>query len=249
LSLIKNGLHIIRKIFPYSACKIGSGKPCFDYQIRLCPGACVGNISKKDYQKNIDNLILFLKGEKKKLFKKLKKENPTVIQSLKHIQDVALVSREEIAVASRLNRIEGYDISHFTGKETYGSMVVFAGGAPDKNQYRLFKIKKAPPGDDLRALEEVITRRFRHSEWRYPDLILIDGGKPQVDYVGRALKRLNIVIPLVGISKFAGDKLVFPTKTKPSLKELIQAMKITLLRIREESHRFALKSSRRRRNL
>jgi excinuclease ABC subunit C len=249
LSLVKNALRIIRKVFPYSTCKIDSGKPCFDYQIGLCPGVCVGAISKQDYQKNIDNLILFLRGEKKKLLKKLEKENPAAIQSLKHIQDVALISREEILEGGRMNKIEGYDISHLAGKEIYGSMVVFTGGALDKAKYRLFKIKKAPPNDDLRALEEVIIRRFRHPEWRYPDLILVDGGKPQVDYIGRVLKRLNIVIPLVGISKFAGDKLVFPAKMKPSLKELIQAMKITLLKVREESHRFALKSSRRKRIL
>src|SRR3989339_734525 len=60
LSLIKNALRIIRRIFPYSVCKVGSGKPCFDRQIGLCPGACVNKISKKDYQKNIDNIILLL---------------------------------------------------------------------------------------------------------------------------------------------------------------------------------------------
>lgn len=255
LYLIKTGLRLIRKIFPYSTCRINSGlpaqagKPCFDYQIGLCPGACVGKITKEDYQKNIDNLILFLKGEKRTLLKKLKAKNPSLIRSLKHIQDVALVSREEILSDGRLNKIEGYDISHLTGKETYGSMVVFVSGAPDKNQYRLFKIREAPANDDLRALEEAITRRMNHSEWPLPDLILIDGGRPQVSFISKTLKKLDINVPLVGISKFGGDQLVFPPKIKSSLKELIQSMKNTLLKVREEAHRFAIKASRRQRKI
>jgi len=111
----------------------------------------------------------------------------------------------------------------------------------------LFKIKKAPANDDLRALEEIITRRLRHAEWRYPDLILIDGGKPQISFISKTLKKQNINIPLVGISKFGDDKLVFPPKIKSSSKELIRSMKNTLLKIREEAHRFAIKASRRRR--
>ncbi len=256
LSAIKNGLRIIRKIFPYSTCLAAgkpaknSGKPCFDYQIGLCPGACVNKISKEEYQKNIDNLILFLRGEKKKLFKKLKNENQMAIQSLKHIQDVALISREDLSQGTaKFNRIEGYDISHLTGKETVGSMVVFIDGKADNSQYRLFNIKEAPANDDLRALEEMITRRFRHPEWHYPDLIMIDGGKPQISFISKTFKKLNISIPIVGISKFGGDKLVFQPKVKSSLKELIQTEKGVLLKVREEAHRFALKTSRRQRKL
>ncbi|MDP3051894.1 MAG: GIY-YIG nuclease family protein [bacterium] len=264
LHLIKTGLRLIRKIFPYSTCRINSGKPCFDYQIGLCPGVCAGKISKDDYKKNIDNIILFLKGEKRKLLKKLKKENPEAIQSLKHIQDVALISREETSQIFFL-RIEGYDISHLTGKETVGSMVVFTNGAADNSQYRLFKIREAPANDDLRALEEMIARRFNHPEWPMPNLILIDGGKPQIDYISKVLKKRNIAIPLVGISKYIGtaspkageprpdlsgrDKLVFPPKIKHSIKELIQSSKAVLLKVRNEAHRFALKTSRRQRKL
>lgn len=247
LAVVKGALKIIRRIFPYSTCKPFSGKPCFDYQIGLCPGLCVGEISKEDYQKNIDNLISFLRGEKKKLFKKLQKENPEKIQALKHIQDVSLIAKFELGSSAK--RIEGYDISHLAGKESYGSMVVFENGLPNKNQYRLFKIKQAPAGDDLRALKEVILRRFNHSEWRLPDIILIDGGKPQIDYVFKVLNSRHINIPLVGISKLGGDKLVFPPKTKKSIKDLAKSINEVLLKVRDESHRFALKSSRRKRQI
>ncbi|MEK9154499.1 MAG: GIY-YIG nuclease family protein [Patescibacteria group bacterium] len=244
LALIKNALKIIRRIFPYGTCRPNQGKPCFDYQIGLCPGACIGAISKNDYQKNIKNIILMLSGQHKKLIEKLKYENPEKIKALRHIQDVALITKEESTTNAKFNRIEGYDISHLTGRETYGSLAVFISGQPDKASYRLFKIKNAPASDDLKALKEIIVRRFKHLEWPFPDLILIDGGKPQVDYIEKTLKDLNINIALMGISKLAGDKLVFPAKTKKSIKESTEAITETLIELRDEAHRFALKSSR-----
>ncbi len=247
LHLIQNALKIIRRIFPYSTCRLNQGNPCFDYQIGLCPGACVGVISKQDYRKNIDSITLLLKGDKKRLMKKLKKENPDKARALSHIQDVSLVSETDIK--SSALRIEGYDISHLAGKETYGSMVVFTNGEADKNQYRLFKIKNAPANDDPRALEEMILRRFKHGEWQKPNLILIDGGRPQISFISKTLRNKNINISLVGISKFGGDELVFPLGTKKSTRELIENLKGVLLKVREEAHRFALKSSRRKRGV
>ncbi len=248
LSLIKNALRLIRRIFPYSLCKPNQGKPCFDYQIGLCPGICIGKIKKEEYQNNIKNLILFLSGQKKKLFKKLAKENPDLLKGLKHIQDVALITKDELIDLAKLTRIEAYDISHLAGKEPYGSMVVFVNNKPDKSQYRIFKIKEAPKNDDLKALEEVIRRRFKHHEWQFPDLILIDGGRPQVNYLDKVLKSLKIGIPLVGLSKLANDKLIFPKKTKKNIKELTKLIYPHLLAIRDEAHRFALKFSRKKRS-
>ena len=254
--LIRNALRIIRRIFPYSTClpagrpaRPNSGKPCFNYQIGLCPGVCVGKISKQEYRKNISNIISLLEGEKKNLLKRLEKENPEKIKNLEHIQDVALISRDEMGhlYYGRFNRIEGYDISHLTGKEPFGSMVVFTNGEPDKNEYRLFKIRTAKKQDDLGSLKETISRRLRHREWAFPDLIVVDGGKPQVDAVFSVLKENFVNIPLIGISKLANDKLVFPKNIKKSIKELIQSIKITILRVRNESHRFANSFSRKQR--
>lgn len=244
LTTTETALKIIRRIFPYSTCQINSGKPCFDYQIGLCPGACFGAISKEDYQKNIENIILLLKGRKKTLLKRLEKENPTQAEALKHLADVALISQEDYYLTPQFNRIEGYDISHLAGKETYGSLVVFQNGKPKKQDYRLFKVKNAPPHDDFKALEEVILRRLRHFEWHYPDLIFVDGGRPQIDYLTKVFSQHNIKIPLVGISKYGGDKLVFPKKTKKSFQELAETIKPILLKVREEAHRFAIKASR-----
>lgn len=251
LSLVNHAFKIIRRIFPYSTCAINSGKPCFDYQVGLCPGACISAISAKDYQKNINNIILLLSGKKKALFQKLKKDNLEQARALRHIQDVALLERSDLenreSIGGNIRRIEAYDISHLSGKETVGSMVVFDDGRPNKSQYRLFKIKKAPANDDLRSLAEVLERRFNHQEWPWPDLILIDGGKPQIDFVFPILRNRRINIPFLGISKLQNDKLVFPVKTKAAFKNMAEAIKNTLLRAREEAHRFAINFSRKQR--
>ena len=238
LTLVRNALKVIRRIFPYSTCTF-TGKPCFNYQTGTCPGVCVGGISKEEYQKNINNIILLLKGEKNKLLKKLAKENPAAALALKHFQDVTLISREEFQMGEqKFNRIEGYDISHFAGKEVYGSMVVFTNGQPDKSQYRLFKIRTVT-NNDLDALKEMVERRLKHAEWPKPDLILIDGGKPQVNYIFKIIEQHQLAVPLLGISKLYGDRLVFSSNTKNTFKELAETIKRTLQGVRDEAHRFA----------
>ena len=237
--LIKNALKLIRRIFPYGTCRANSGKPCFDYQIGLCPGKCIGEISREDYNQNIKNILLLFQGKKQRLLAKLKKDHPEKIAALEHLQEAQLITRDELGEQLAVNRIEAYDISHLSGKETYGAMAVFTGGQPDKDEYRLFKIKTAQAADDLAALSEVVNRRFHHPEWPRPDVILIDGGRPQIFQIAKELKALNIVLPLAGISKLAGDELVYPAGTAKVIKDLISNIKPTLQRARDEAHRFA----------
>jgi excinuclease ABC subunit C len=237
--LLQNALRLIRRIFPYGNCQPNSGRACFDYQIGLCPGACIGAISAAAYKKNIDNIVLLLSGEKKRLIKKLMKENPDKLKALRHIQEVSLLTRDEDLSEVKIGRIEGYDISHLQGRESYGSMVVFENGEAARLEYRLFKIKEAPAGDDERALAEVLLRRFKHPEWSQPNLIMIDGGSPQISFLTRILAANNIRVPLIGISKLGGDKLVFSVSAKKSWRDLADNIKPTLLKVREEAHRFA----------
>lgn len=238
---VREALKIIRRVFPYSTCQPNSGKPCFDYQIGLCPGLCIGKINQKEYNKNIKNIILLLQGEKSKLIHKLEKENPEKALALKHIQDVALIHDDGLLPKAlyREERIEGYDVSHLTGKETYGAMVVFRNGESDNREYRLFKIKNSPASDDLRALQEVIERRLNHPEWPYPDLFLIDGGRPQIHFIEKLFKEKKIKIPLVGLSKYGGDELVFGNHLSKALKDNLASQKQLLKRVRDEAHRFA----------
>ena len=215
------------------------------------PGHLHRGCFQERLSKNINNLILFLNGEKKRLIKKLMKENPQKAESLKYIQDVSLLIKEEDIGAGegKFNRLEAYDISHFAGKETFGAMAVFNNGTENKDEYRLFKIKNAPPNDDLAALAEMIERRFKHPEWPFPDLMVIDGGRPQVLVVSRVLQGNNLKTPMLGISKLGNDKLVFPLGTKKSFQELAEASKNILLHARDEAHRFANFARKRRKKI
>jgi excinuclease ABC subunit C len=237
--LLRKALKLIRRVFPYGNCRANNGKPCFDYQIGLCPGSCIGKISSEDYSKNIKSIKMILKGEKKRLIKDLEKNNPEKATALKQLQEVSLLSREEDLSKIEISRLEGYDISHHAGKESYGAMSVMENGFEAKDQYRLFKIKDAPVGDDERALWEVLSRRFKHKEWVYPNLIMIDGGTAQISFLNKKLLENNINVPIVGISKYGDDRLVFPSKAKKEHRLLAENIKSDLLKLREEAHRFA----------
>lgn len=276
--LLRKSLEIIRKIFSYSNCRpnhnspkpplnlrggrgryVEDGKPCFHYQIGLCPGVCVGAIDAKTYRNNIRNIILFFKGDKKRLLKKLKRENPDAILALKQVEDTALLADSDVLLrSSRLTerRIEGYDISHSGGKEPVGSMVVFEDGEKNPSQYRLFKIKGKNTSDDLAMLQEVLERRLNHKEWPMADILFVDGGANQVRRAAQVLKKYNVHVPVVGLSKggkhagsaYATDKMVIANSKKIG-KELIIASKNLFQEVRNEAHRFAIQFQRRRAKL
>ena len=212
------------------------GKPCFHYQIGLCPGVCVGKADKKKYNEIIRNFILFFQGDKKRLLARLKKQNPEAIKALQYVNDVALLAESDSLLRvkgqlSNVSRIEGYDISHLSGKEPVGAMVVFVNGEKDPSQYRLFKIRandtpviastRSNPGnkgyglprrirlamtkernyDDLAMLREVMERRLKHAEWPFPDIVFVDGGLPQVKAAQKVLAAHKLYVPVIGLSK------------------------------------------------
>ncbi len=260
-SSIREALRIIRRIFPYSvhsADKIGKARrPCFEYEIGLCPGTCIGAVSKKEYLKNIKNIRLFFEGRKERILKSLEKEMKEAakktefekaaklrgqIFALKHIQDVALISENKIEDESKpepSKRVEGYDISNISGTSAVGSMVVWQNGGINKKEYRLFRIKTIIGSNDVGMLKEVITRRLNNA-WPLPDLIMVDGGLVQVSAAKKAIAEKGLVIPVVGIAKgperkkndFTGK---FPSWIKPE----------ELIKLRDEAHRFAISYHRR----
>jgi excinuclease ABC subunit C len=234
-NLIHTALKLIRRIFPYSLCQNSPNKPCFDRQIGLCPGVCVDEITKTEYNNNIENIKLLLKGRKEKLIEKLKKNNPEKIKALNHIQEVSLLEREVNLSKIIFNRIEAYDISHWQGKNPYGAMVVLEHGKINKSLYRLFKIKNSRKANDEEALYEVLYRRFNHPEWKSPDLILIDGGKPQISYLHKKFKDQEFV----GLSKYQKDQLIYSKNISSKKKLEINKIKPLLITLRDESHRFA----------
>jgi len=236
-SLAKNFLFLIRKIFPFSTCRLNQSRPCFYFQISLCPGKCVGKISENDYQKIINAMIDFLNGKMRKVKKFLKTYYPEKLSFLDQIDDTALMVKE--AEINFQQRIEAYDISHFGGKQTVGSLIVFENNDFNPSCYKRFKIRNALAHDDLSALKEMLERRFDHPEWGYPDLILIDGGRTQIKVAEEVLKEKKLKIPVIGIAKFKNDKLIFGRNIKKSVKELLETSFDTLRKIRDEAHRFA----------
>ncbi|MBR3269757.1 GIY-YIG nuclease family protein [Candidatus Saccharibacteria bacterium] len=138
-------------------------------------------------------------------------------------------------------RIEGYDISHQSGTNAVGSMVVFINGASARDKYRKFKIRSSG-SDDLKSMVEVISRRLKHKEWDLPDLIVLDGGITQVNAILPLVEPLGI--PVIGRdksgdhSKSAEVKIIFNNK----LIKLDKSSHVARLiaRIDEESHRFAI---------
>lgn len=250
----RQALRLIRKIFPFSvhpADKIGKfARSCFDFEVGLCPGTCVGVVSRQDYSKNIRNIKLFLDGKKKMVIGNLKKEMISAskkmefeqaakikrqIFSLEHIQDVGFINETETLREGKKLRLEGYDISNISGDSAVGSMVVFVGGKPAKSEYRKFKIRGSVGPDDTRMMKEVLMRRFGN-DWKHPDVILVDGGLPQVDAAKNILHRLGLKISLVGIAKGPERKKNDFFGNIPS-----GVTEKELVTLRDEAHRFAIK--------
>jgi excinuclease ABC subunit C len=148
-------------------------------------------------------------------------------------------------------RIEGYDISNFSGKEAVGSMVAFLGGKPAKKWYRKFSVRGVSGPDDFAMMEEVVRRRFAHDEdfGGMPDLVLIDGGKGQLSSAAAAMRAAGRGdVPLLSLAKErvrGGEKIfrerVFlPGRKNPLHLPPNDPVLHLLMRVRDEAHRFAV---------
>ncbi len=133
-------------------------------------------------------------------------------------------------------RIEGFDISHQSGTNVVASMVTFINGASDRKKYRRFKLRKQQ-NNDFASMREIITRRLnRLDDWGRPDLILIDGGEPQIRAVKDILDASKI--PYIGLAK-EFETIILPDGSPVLLKNSSHIIKL-LQRVRDESHRFAV---------
>ncbi|HBC90620.1 MAG TPA: excinuclease ABC subunit C, partial [Lactococcus sp.] len=206
------------------------------------------------------------KGQKERLMELAHKNAALVLT-----QDSEKIRREEARTAGAMaqicswlgiegvTRIESYDISNINGFQSVGSMVVFEHGKPKKSDYRKFRIQTVQGPDDYASMNEVLTRRFRHGleeqktlnekKWneelgsftRFPDLIMMDGGKGQVHIAEQALESLGLAIPVCGMVK--DDKhrtrgLYFHDRDLPI--EVGSEGFYLMTRIQDEVHRFAI---------
>ncbi|MBT4335405.1 excinuclease ABC subunit C, partial [bacterium] len=132
-------------------------------------------------------------------------------------------------------RIEGYDISNIQGVMATGSMVVFTNARPNKKEYRRFSIKTFDQANDPGMMSEVIQRRQKHTNWTKPELILIDGGRPQLNAASKHVKN----IPIISIAKREEEIYQPHKKNTLKLSKNNEVLKL-LQRIRDEAHRFAI---------
>ncbi|MEX1064167.1 MAG: excinuclease ABC subunit C, partial [Candidatus Paceibacterota bacterium] len=171
-------------------------------------------------------------------------ENAKIIHEIFGREKILIDLQKSLSLPRLPRRIEGYDISNIQGLFATGSMVVFTDGRMDKNEYRKFKIRATDSPNDVAMLKEVLTRRFRHGEWIYPDLILIDGGKPQLNAALSVLNSIKTNIPVVALTKddkHKGDHIYARAiKNRISLKDISDSAKNLLLQIDSEAHRFAI---------
>ncbi|OHA92145.1 MAG: hypothetical protein A3J09_01480 [Candidatus Zambryskibacteria bacterium RIFCSPLOWO2_02_FULL_51_21] len=255
---LKEALKIIRKIFPYrdDRCKL-SGKPCFNAQIGLCPGPCAGKISKTDYRKQIRKIKLFFEGKKETLIKSLEREMKSYakkhefenaeiakrqIFALQHIHDVVLIKQDLAPSTKSLTpsfRIEAYDIAHISGTNAVGVMTVVEDGEVNKSQYRKFKIRE-DKNDDTKNLREIISRRFGHPEWRFPNLVVVDGGKGQLNAARSELDKMGLeMIGVVSVVKDERHRARAILWQEARIKKQETKEKEILL-ANSEAHRFAI---------
>ncbi len=206
------------------------------------------------------------KGQKERLVE-LAAKNALLVLS----QDKEKIKREELRTIGAMNqigewlglsgvrRIEAFDISNISGFESVGSMVVYEDGRPKRNDYRKFRIKTVQGPNDYASMEEVLTRRFEHgleekkeysgetegnrlgSFTRFPDLIMMDGGRGQVNVALKVLKELGLDIAVCGMVKDDRHRtrgLYFQNVEIP-IDRHSEGFKL-ITRIQDEAHRFAI---------
>lgn len=150
--------------------------------------------------------------------------------------------RDLLGLKHTPRRLECYDVSHIQGTNNVASMVVFMDGVPARREYRKFKLRR-PGNDDYTHMHEVITRRLRHQQqWPYPDVMIIDGGKGQVQAALTALEEADVSIPVIGLAK-RFEHVLIPQPDGEwqtlALEPHHHVLKL-LQHMRDEAHRFAV---------
>lgn len=212
--------------------------------------------NRKAYLRSIRNVGLFLSGKTKALRVTLNKEMKEAAQeerfedaaqirsqlfALDHIQDVSLI-KEDRGKDVASPRIEAYDTAHISGTNAIGVMAVVDAGVPMKKEYRTFRIQGQggkSRNDDIASLREILSRRLPHTEWTYPKVIVVDGGKTHKKAAEEVLKEAGVAIPVVAVVK---DEKHRPREVLGSLRAGITDADAVLAN--SEAHRFALNSHR-----
>ena len=263
---LKRTLTYLRRAFPYYTSRSHPKGSCLWCSLKLCPGPNPVKSDYQKNIKNLVS-ILKGKSEKVLKDLKKEMNRASVLQqyekaarirdkitSLERVISHARVFEPRIEIETdwtntqkilqriiktkrQISRIEAYDVSNIQGKTAAGSMVTFIEGKPDKNLYRKFRIKIQGKPNDTAMIEEILSRRLKHPEWGRPDLILIDGGKPQLNAAGKVVKSR---IPTIAIAKRKNELFIEGRKKPILLKSLPREVFNLILQLRDEAHRFAI---------
>ncbi|NCU37747.1 excinuclease ABC subunit UvrC [Candidatus Saccharibacteria bacterium] len=289
---VKKALRYLRKVFPYYTKAPSGGRPDLDVHLGLSPTLDMTSHEYKKSLKKLIKYIeggrAVITNELEKDMKRAARQEQFEVAAdlrnklgyLKELQrrivfgdkefldiskDHALSDLSELlSLPAQPRRIEGYDVSHLSGTNVVASMVVFTNGVSDRSQYRKFKTHKEH-NNDFYNMHETIVRRFREKNvrsWGLPDLLLIDGGKGQLEAAIRARNEANLSMPIIGLAKRQEQIVIHHTGSSVtlSMKKLtaleghyMVGEEYTLLnlphsthiikflqRIRDESHRFAV---------
>lgn len=257
--LIKEALKILRKMFPFRDMKSKDPRHEAFYQAIGRSPEKESLDSNKLYLQTIKYLIMFFEGNVKKLRKSIEKDMKTAVVELRfedagrskkllyaidHINDIALIKKKKDPnISSRTGfRIEAYDIAHISGTNVVGVMVASIEGELSKNEYRKFKIS-IEQNNDIAGLVEILSRRLNHSEWAYPDIIVVDGNERQYEFALKVLQARRVNIPVIAVTKDENHK----ASSFIGNSELIAKYKDSIVAINAEAHRFAVKYHRARR--
>lgn len=260
---LKEGLRLIRKIFPFfdTVRPVGEGnkhlqaKVEFNRQIGQYPR----DMDRSSYMRSIRNVSLFLSGRVKTLrltlardMKKLASEErfeeaaqvKRQLFSLDHIQDVSLIKEDRGDDTGP--RIEAYDTAHISGTNAIGVFTVVENGVAQRREYRTFKIRDSGGkslNDDIASLKEILSRRLGHPEWPLPKAFVVDGGKTHKKVAEEVLKEVGIGIPVVAVVK---DEKHRPREVLGSMRAGISDADAVLAN--SEAHRFSLANHRKARS-
>ncbi|HYC34705.1 MAG TPA: hypothetical protein VEC13_03150, partial [Candidatus Paceibacterota bacterium] len=270
---LKEALKLVRRIFPYrdEKCslpgeqKLKAGqlpRPCFNYTIGLCPGTCIGAIDKHCYAIRIRRIEKLLSGDVKAVLRDLTKDMNNLakerkfeaarilrdkIYGLQHINDISLIKNDLVGPNAYGHepsfRIEAYDIAHMSGQNMVGVMTVVEDGMPNKSQYRKFKINTVTSSNDPKALKEVLERRFEHTEWSFPNLVVVDGSTAQLNAANDVMLAKGLKIPVAAVVKDNRHK----AKGVLGREDLVKKHKRAIVLANAESHRFAIAFHKKRR--
>ncbi|HEX9780691.1 MAG TPA: excinuclease ABC subunit UvrC [bacterium] len=271
--LMHEAVRFMRRVFPMRTCRAFPKTPCLEYHLGQCLAPCAGYVGEAAYQRIVEDLAAFLRGERDALLRDLTARMERAARSQRYEEAARLRDQiqaltsvvaakakasaagplEQMQAALKLpglpRRIEAFDISNIFGAFAVGSMVVFRDARPLRRDYRRFRIETVRGSHDVAMMAEVVRRRYEGTLAKSlprPDLIVVDGGPAQLGAARGALRALGLEMPAIGLAK-RFEHIFVPDEMEPIVLLPNSPVLHLLQHVRDEAHRVAVTYHRRRR--